>query len=1014
MRKSKRFISILLIVAMLLSVITVAPFTVYAIDIADDVGAIVSSDPEMDTVGATEYTSGDYKYTLGGSNVTITGYIGSGGTVSIPSYIDGYKVTAIGDGAFYGNTNITEVTISNYVTYLGQNAFRNCTGLTTASIGSGVEKMGNQYNSYQQGCFQGCINLKSVTISEGVKEIGLCNFSGCSSLQRVTIPKSVSIIKPQAFNECSSLTYAYISNGVQTIDSSAFSNNTSLTDLYIGNTVQTIGESAFSGCKNLPGVNIPDSVTVIGQNAFRNCTGLTTASIGSGVEKMGNQYNSYQQGCFQGCTFLTTVTIKQGAKQVGLCDYNDCTSLTSITIPSSVESIGGLTIDSDNLTHGNIFRNHSEYLTIYGTSNTLAHKFANANNIPFNEIVTDIKPTDLYLNTYSKTLELGAEFQLVATVVPDNVTDKSVKWWSSDESIATVTNTSETLEVAFEPSYTNAKDLTWNSADPSIATIASDGKVTAKKAGETTVTAQTTNGKGCYCHVVVKEKTYAQTYGWSLSNNEESYGYDKLEHDKNGNPKHPIALRNLISQYGYNIPSYAYAELQQLCHSSWTGYCFGLSILSLAQYYGKVDLKPYFSQSGEYLYDFGYEKIYTDASGHDCFSIEGNSKAIDLIEVAHTYQYSPTFSTCRVFNFDDHYANLLSFLNSDEAHPIMVNLGDGISGHTMVITTDEKPDLISGTTDWYYLPLYDPNAPANSDKLKNPESYYTRDDTFLAVNTTTTEWSYYCNGNEIYNGNFRTLGFANIKFYDISKLSSHFLTNRLPSPNSVLNLFADNIKIMGNNNQVLLQVKDGQITDLDEGCEISVMSSVTDSGENRIFIFSTEEEKLKIKTDGAEIFSSTPDYMFIAKTDSDSTIEYDSSKGVIQSRSSGGNAVIAVQELSSEQCVMLSDASAQSKMSARVQNDTVEICSENRDITVNSSNIAEEKTNISDHQLYAGDVNSDSLLNMKDIVLLQQSLNSWDVSINEYASDVNNDGTINMKDIVLIQQALNGWDVVLK
>lgn len=676
-------------------------------------------------------------------------------------------------------------------------------------------------------------------------------------------------------------------------------------------------------------------------------------------------------------------------------------------------------------------------------------------------------PTGLQLNRSYVELELGKEFQLIATVVPDNATDKSVKWWSGDEDIATVSNTglvkakgsrltnstatiyaktsngitksctikvvvypksisfqtdslemtvgeSKTLEVTYDPSYTNVRDLTWKSTDPSIATVDSSGKVTAKKAGETTVTAQTTNGKGCYCHVVVKEKTYAQTYGWCLSNNEESYGYDKLEHDKNGNPKHPIALRNLISQYGYNIPSYAYAELQQLCHSSWTGYCFGLSILSLAQYYGKVDLKPYFSQSGEYLYDFGYEKIYTDASGHDCFSIEGNSKAIDLIEVAHTYQYSPTFSTCRVFNFDDHYANLLSFLNSDEAHPIMVNLGDGISGHTMVITTDEKPDLISGTTDWYYLPLYDPNAPANSDKLKNPESYYTRDDTFLAVNTTTTEWSYYCNGNEIYNGNFRTLGFANIKFYDISKLSSHFLTNRLPSPNSVLNLFADNIKIMGNNNQVLLQVKDGQITDLDEGCEISVMSSVTDSGENRIFIFSTEEEKLKIKTDGAEIFSSTPDYMFIAKTDSDSTIEYDSSKGVIQSRSSGGNAVIAVQELSSEQCVMLSDASAQSKMSARVQNDTVEICSENRDITVNSSNIAEEKTNISDHQLYAGDVNSDSLLNMKDIVLLQQSLNGWDVSINEYASDVNNDGTINMKDIVLIQQALNGWDVVLK
>lgn len=60
-----------------------------------------------------------------------------------------------------------------------------------------------------------------------------------------------------------------------------------------------------------------------------------------------------------------------------------------------------------------------------------------------------------------------------------------------------------------------------------------------------------------------------------------------------------------------------------------------------------------------------------------------------------------------------------------------------------------------------------------------------------------------------------------------------------------------------------------------------------------------------------------------------------------------------------------------------------------------------------------GDVNSDDVVNMKDIVFLQQYLNNWGVDIYTDASDVNNDDVINMKDIVLLQQYLNGWDVKL-
>lgn len=61
----------------------------------------------------------------------------------------------------------------------------------------------------------------------------------------------------------------------------------------------------------------------------------------------------------------------------------------------------------------------------------------------------------------------------------------------------------------------------------------------------------------------------------------------------------------------------------------------------------------------------------------------------------------------------------------------------------------------------------------------------------------------------------------------------------------------------------------------------------------------------------------------------------------------------------------------------------------------------------------SGDINGDTTVNMKDIVLLQQYLNDWDVTIDEDAANVNGDTTINMKDIVLLQQYLNDWYVTL-
>lgn len=56
-----------------------------------------------------------------------------------------------------------------------------------------------------------------------------------------------------------------------------------------------------------------------------------------------------------------------------------------------------------------------------------------------------------------------------------------------------------------------------------------------------------------------------------------------------------------------------------------------------------------------------------------------------------------------------------------------------------------------------------------------------------------------------------------------------------------------------------------------------------------------------------------------------------------------------------------------------------------------------------------GDINSDGEINIRDVVMLFQSVSKWDVTIDEASADVNGDDTINIRDVVLLYQSVSGW-----
>ena len=331
------------------------------------------------------YADGIYYNKLGGDSVSVTykttDFNSYSGSVTIPETVTysntTYRVTTIGEEAFYNCTGLTSVTIPNSVTTIGEKAFYNCFGLTSVTIGNSVTTIGdyafyfcsgltsvtipNSVTTIGSSAFLNCIGLTSVTIGNSVTTIGSYAFASCSKLTSITIPNSVTTIGDYAFKYCSGLTSVTIPNSVTTIGEEAFYYCKGLKSVTIGNSVTTIGEEAFYNCTGLTSVTIPNSVTSIGKKAFYECTGLTSVTIGNSVTTIGSS-------AFSGCTGLTLLTIGNSVRTIGSYAFEGCSNLTSVTLHSNAICSKTYT-SSSNI--GNIFGSQVEEYIIGDSVTTI-------------------------------------------------------------------------------------------------------------------------------------------------------------------------------------------------------------------------------------------------------------------------------------------------------------------------------------------------------------------------------------------------------------------------------------------------------------------------------------------------------------------------------------------------------------------------------------------------------------------------------------------------------------------
>ncbi len=108
----------------------------------------------------------DYTIEIGENNTCIiSDYSGNAEKLTIPSEINGYKVVAIGDGAFENNITIKSLTLPDGLTKIGAYAFSHSKKLSSVSIPNSV-------TTIEEGAFFYCYNLFYVTIPKEVTFIG--------------------------------------------------------------------------------------------------------------------------------------------------------------------------------------------------------------------------------------------------------------------------------------------------------------------------------------------------------------------------------------------------------------------------------------------------------------------------------------------------------------------------------------------------------------------------------------------------------------------------------------------------------------------------------------------------------------------------------------------------------------------------------------------------------------------------------------------------------------------------
>ena len=352
----------------------------------------------------------------------------------------------------------------------------------------------------------------------------------------------------------------------ESIDSKGNNGNTSSTDDYV--------EVASS-------INEEEVIEEVQEEVVEEAQ-ETTGSLDSIRNYTTNRFDDRGNADSENNTVTIEITAEQAQLYNGLYEVDYDTDLMSLVkVESNVKYHSYRITNNDNIIFGFINLNGLDKNRVIArlvfeknnkTETTVTLKTKEVNDY-FVETVEEIKIDEfiyvksLVVSPSSLTLEVDMSENLVASITPDNATNKKLHWSSNDSSVVSVDQngkitakkpgattvtaittdgtrlfsnvtvtvkaktilvtsikldkTSLTLDVGKNdilkatvlPIFATNKNVVWTSSNPSVAIVDQNGKVTARKAGTTTITVKSTDGSNvsATCKVTVKAVSAACT-----------------------------------------------------------------------------------------------------------------------------------------------------------------------------------------------------------------------------------------------------------------------------------------------------------------------------------------------------------------------------------------------------------------------------------------------------------------------------------------------------------------------
>ena len=301
----------------------------------------------------------NYSYNKSGELVTsLYKYLGSAEVLTIPSEVEGVKITAgnRSNDILFENTTVREVIFDKDAEYI--------TGIRSDYVEKVTISPDSKISSIN--FLNGCTALKSLVLPPNIKSIEGFGLNGCSSLEELVIQSSEFSMKGNAVLTGTKIKELDLPGNCELVVSRL--PDTLKTVKFREGDCVNIYNQAFENSKVDTLIFSPDiKELIVGSSAFKN-TAIETLELPAGKNTIGSN-------AFRGCNNLKEVTAN-GENEISSTAFSECNVLEKVTFSGKVNAgelafdncpeLSQVNFDLSNDISGRCFNNCPKLFTING------------------------------------------------------------------------------------------------------------------------------------------------------------------------------------------------------------------------------------------------------------------------------------------------------------------------------------------------------------------------------------------------------------------------------------------------------------------------------------------------------------------------------------------------------------------------------------------------------------------------------------------------------------------------